>query len=355
MEKHGINIGGRPVGKDSPVFIIAEAGINHNGDLAMARELVSSAADCGADAVKFQTFKADRVVTAGAPKAMYQLEVTDKSESQLEMLEKVELGESEHRELKALAEGRGMVFLSTPYNFEDIELLEAVGVDAYKVASGQIIEHVFLERVVATGKPLLLSTGMATMAEVEAAVKVIERSCEGPLEERLILMQCTTNYPSPIEDANLRVIETLRSRFGCQVGYSDHTLGDEAVIAAVALGASVIEKHYTLDKSLPGPDHQSSATPLEFKELVGKIRRTEVAMGSAVKEPTNAEISNAKGMRRSLATAHSIKRGEVIGEEVLTFKRPSTGMEPGLYKTIVGKKAAKDIEAGVLLEKDMVE
>jgi len=355
MKKPGVKIGNLLIGSNSPIFIIAEAGINHNGDPVMARELVSSAAAFGADAVKFQTFKADRVVTHGAPKAEYQLEVTDKAESQLEMLERVELDEAEHRELKTLADSKGIVFLSTPYNFEDIELLETLGVDAYKIASGQIVEHAFLQRVAGTAKPIILSTGMATMAEIEAAVKIIERSCTGALEEKLILMQCTTNYPSLIEDANLRVIETLRSRFGCHVGYSDHTLGTEAVIAAVALGAAVIEKHYTLDKTLPGPDHLSSATPLELKELVVKIRRTEAALGSEIKEPSKAEILNATGMRRSLATTRAVKCGEVITQEILTFKRPSSGMAPQLYSMVIGKRVVRDIEAGVLLDKDMVE
>jgi N,N'-diacetyllegionaminate synthase len=346
-----IRIGNKTIGGSSSVFLIAEAGVNHNGDLAMARRLVHEAASCGADCIKFQTFKAERVVTAEAPKAKYQLGTTEKSESQLDMLRKIELKPEHHLELKEYAESLDLVFLSTPYNFEDIDLLESIGVLAYKVASGQIVEHPFLRKISRTGKPIFLSTGMATMAEVDNALRTIrdERN------DRVVLLQCTTNYPSRIEDANLRVIQTFRSVFGCLVGYSDHTIGVESAIASVVLGAKVIEKHFTLDKNLPGPDHSSSMTPEELRSLVDKIHKTEASLGKAQKEPTETEKENSIGMRRSIVASRDIQKGEVITVDNITFKRPATGLSPQFYDIILGKKALKDISYDELLEKDMIE
>jgi N,N'-diacetyllegionaminate synthase len=350
-KKEIIHMEGKNVGAGFPVFIIAEAGVNHNGDPDIARMLVEKAADCGADCIKFQTFKAERVVTENAPKAKYQMETTDRSESQLDMLKKIELSPEHHSDLKKYAEQLGLVFLSTPYNFEDVDFLESMGVSAYKVASGQIVELPFLQRIAETGKPVFLSTGMADMREIEEALRAIRETGN----QKTVLLQCTTNYPSLIEDANVRVIPALRSAFHVPVGYSDHTIGEEAAIAAVALGAVVIEKHFTLDKNLPGPDHSSSVTPDELKSLTEKIRRTELSLGSDRKGPSAVERENAPGMRRSIVASRIIRKGDVIHREDISFKRPATGLSPVYYDRIVGKKAAKEIAKDKILQEDMIE
>lgn len=349
--KQEIRIGSQIISNQSPVFIIAEAGVNHNGNLDMARRLIEEAASCGADCIKFQTFKAERVVTTSAPKAKYQLGTTDKTESQLDMLRKIELKPEHHSELKLYAEKLGLIFLSTPYNFEDIDLLENIGVLAYKVASGQIVEHPFLRKIAKTGKPIFLSTGMATLAEIDNALRSIHD--EG--NDRVVLLQCTTNYPSRIEDANLRVLQTFRSVFGCLVGYSDHTIGIESAITSVALGARVIEKHFTLDKNLPGPDHSSSMIPEELKSLVNQIHMTEASLGSAQKEPIEIEKENSIGMRRSIVASRNIQKGEMITADNITFKRPATGLSPRFYDIILGKRAIKDISYDELLQMEMIE
>lgn len=346
-----IKIGDITISGNSPVFIIAEAGVNHNGDLEIAKRLTKEAAVSGADCIKFQTFKAERVVTKNAPKAKYQLETTDKTENQIDMLRKIELKPEQHIELKQYAEELGIVFLSTPYNMEDVDLLEDIGVLAYKVASGQIVEIPFLRKIAVTGKPIFLSTGMSTLAEIDTALNTIMK--EG--NDQVVVLQCTTNYPSSFKDANLRVLQTLESTFGSLVGYSDHTIGEEAVIAAVALGAKVIEKHFTLDKDLPGPDHSSSMTPLEFKLLTEKIRRTESSLGSTKKTPTEIEKENAVGMRRSIVASRNIRIGDTINDDSITFKRPATGLSPQFFDMILGKKAAKNISVDELLQMDMIQ
>jgi len=350
-KKKTILLEGRNVGEGFPVFIIAEAGVNHNGDPDVARKLVEKAAECGADCIKFQTFKAERVVTRGAPKAKYQMETTATAESQMDMLKKVELSPEHHIDLKKYAQELGLVFLSTPYNFEDVDLLERIGVSAYKVASGQIVELPFLQKIAKTGKPVFLSTGMADKGEIEEALRTIRKSGN----QKTVLLQCTTNYPSLIEDANLRVIPALRSAFHIPVGYSDHTIGEEAAIAAVALGAVVIEKHFTLDKKLPGPDHSSSVTPDELKSLTEKIRRTELSLGSDRKSPSAVERENAVGVRRSIVASRTIRKGAIIHTEDISFKRPATGLSPVYYDRIVGKKAAKEIAEDEILQEDMIE
>lgn len=349
--KNIIRVGHKTIGEGYPVFIIAEAGVNHNGKWSIAKRLVREAAMAGADCVKFQTFKAERVVTVNAPKAAYQLETTNALESQLDMLKKIELKPEYHARLKRYAEKLGLIFISTPYNFEDVDLLEKVKVSAYKVASGQIVEGPFLKKIARTCKPIFLSTGMATMKEVGVAVKIIKK--EG--NDKLILLQCTTDYPSKIEDANVRAMRTLEKSFKCLAGYSDHTVGSEAALAAVALGAKVIEKHFTLDKDLPGPDHSTSMTPAEFKEFARKIRLVEKALGDGIKRPSAREVKNAKGMRRSAVAAKYIGKGEAIEKNALTFKRPATGLRPEFYYSLIGKRARKDIAKDEVLKKDMVE
>ncbi len=346
-----VEIGNKRIGEGFPAFIIAEAGVNHNGELVLAEKLISEAANAGADCIKFQTFKADRVVTHRAPKAAYQLQVTDENESQYDMLKKIELSNDDHVHLKRYAEEKGIIFLSTPYNSEDIAILEEVNVPAYKIASGQIVEIAFLRHVAKTMKPIIVSTGMANIEEISAALDVVYDTGN----RNVILMQCTTNYPSQIEDANIRVVPALKDRYKCLVGYSDHTIGNEATLAAVSLGACVIEKHFTIDKTLPGPDHSSSVEPGDLKDLIVQVRRVEMALGSSEKQPTAREIENAKGMRRSIVACRNIKAGDGIKKDDITFKRPASGIKPQLYDEIIGKKVKRDIGADEIITMEEVE
>jgi len=335
-----VEINGRRIGPGNPCFVIAEAGVNHNGDLAVALELVRRAAECGADAVKFQTFRAERVATAGARKAAYQLANTKPGESQIDMLKALELSEEVHVELIDACNAAGIIFLSTPYNVEDIEMLDRLGVPAFKIASGQIVELAFLDAIRRTERPALLSTGMASLGEVERAISVF-----GDQRDRLVVLQCTTNYPSPVCDANLRAMLTMRDAFGVRVGYSDHTAGMSAAIASVALGACVVEKHFTLSRSMPGPDHSSSAEPAEFAELVRSIRDVEAALGTPMKRPTDSELLNRPQMRRSIVARVAIPAGWVLTDSMVTFKRPGTGISPAKLNDVVGRSALVPIAA----------
>lgn len=343
-----IGIAGRPIGLDHPCFIIAEAGVNHNGDVALARELIHAAKECGADSIKFQTFKAERVVMKEAPKAAYQLEVTDPEESQFNMLKKLELSEAAHEELLHLARSLGLIFLSTPYSREDAVLLDRLGVPAFKVASGQIIELNFLEFVARLSKPLLLSTGMSTLEEVKRAVATIRASGNN----QVILLQATTNYPASPDEANLRALDTMAQACSVGVGYSDHTPGIAVVLAAVARGACVVEKHFTLDRNLPGPDQRCSADPAEFAALVRGIREVQSALGDGVKRPSAGELPNITGMRRSIVAAVDIPPGQTLTSEMLLFKRPETGISPARLHEILGRKTAVTIPQGTLLSFD---
>lgn len=345
-----LQIGGQAVGPGHPVLIIAEAGVNHNGDLSLAKTLVRSAADCGANCVKFQTFRANSVATEQAPKAKYQLEVTDPHESQLEMLRKLELSAEAHVELLRLCRETGIGFLSTPYGFEEAAMLHDIGVPAFKVASGQIVELSFLEFLGRMQRPIVLSTGMATLDEVERGVSAIRATgnCH------IVLLQCTTNYPSTPADANLLAMRTMAEACSALVGYSDHTVGISVSLAAVALGACVIEKHLTLDKNLPGPDHACSAIPGEFGELVRGIREVEAALGTGVKQPSESERRNIAGMRRSIVAAVDIPAGTKIESRMLTFKRPGTGMSPALIGEVMGRESAVSIPKNALLSPDQL-
>lgn len=345
-----VRFGNTEIGPRYPVFIIAEAGVNHNGDIDMALRLVREAKRVGADCVKFQTFKAERVVTEEAPKAAYQLTTTSPGESQVDMLRKLELAESAYEDLMAECREEDILFLSTPYNIEDVDFLDSLSVPAFKIASGQAVEPYFLEYVARRGKPILISTGMCTLAEVDRAVRVVR----GTGNDQIVVLQCTTNYPSAMEDCNLRAMITMRDTLDVLVGYSDHTKGLTAAAASVALGACVVEKHFTLDKTLPGPDHSSSSDPQEFKELVKQIREVELALGSTLKSPSGVERKNAIGMRRSIVAKDRILSGQVITDEMLTFKRPATGLKPIFMPDIVGRVAACDIEADQMLSWEMV-
>lgn len=333
------------IGTHQPVFIIAEAGINHNGNLELAKQLIQAAKSCGADCVKFQTFKAERVVTEEAPKAEYQLKTTDPKESQVEMLKRLELNRDAYKELIALSREYDIMFLSTPYNIEDVDLLDELGVSAFKLASICIPEHYFLQYVARKGKPMIVSTGMATLAEVDDAVRAIRETGN----DQLIVLQCTTNYPSRLEDANLKAMKTMQNAFDVLVGYSDHTQDDTACIASVALGAALIEKHFTMDKTLPGPDQSSSADPEEFSRMVKNIRNVEKVLGSARKEPCRIEKINAKGMRRSIVAKINIEAGDTIGNQSITFKRPATGICPVYLDKVIGKKAKWKINEDTII------
>jgi len=346
-----LTIDGHRIAADAPVFIIAEAGVNHNGDPAMAAELIRAACRTGADCVKFQTFKAERVVTAAAPKARYQLGTTDPAESQLDMLRKLELGEPHYRTLLDLARAEGIACISTPYNEEDVDFLDALGISAFKLASISCAEPSFLRYVAEKGRPIILSTGMATLDEVRSAVAAIHATGN----PQLVLLQCTTNYPSRIEDTNLRAMLTLRDATGVLAGYSDHTPSHTACIAAVALGACMIEKHFTLDKSLPGPDQSTSCDPAEFTALVRAIRDTELALGHGRKEPAEIETINAIGMRRSIAARVNIPIGTTLTAAMLTLKRPATGLAPVLIDQLIGRTATREIAADELLAWESVQ
>jgi len=343
---NAIEIAGRKIGEDHPVFIIAEVGVNHNGDLDLAKKLIQEAARCGADCVKFQTFRADRVVTKDAPKARYQLKTTSADESQEAMLRSLEMPNDHYKEIIECCNDEGVVFISTPYNIEDVDFLDELGVPAYKLASIHAAEPWFSAYVARKGKPIILSTGMATLDEIDRTVRAIRETGNTDL----ILLQCTTNYPSRLEDTNLRAMHTLAEVFKTQVGYSDHTQGDTACIVSIGLGATVIEKHFTLDKSMPGPDQSTSADPEEFTRLVRYVRNAEIVLGSSVKEPCEIEKENSPGMRRSIVAKCNIKQGDIITEAMLTFKRPSSGLSPRYMDEIIGKRAQEDISPDTLVQ-----
>jgi N,N'-diacetyllegionaminate synthase len=346
-----IKIGSNVISEKNPCFIIAEIGVNHNGDINLAKRMVDEALRCGANCVKFQTYRTERLVTKKSPKADYQLEVTNKEESQFDMLKKLELSTNQYEELIEYTKQTGTTFLSTPYNIEDIEFLEKLGVEAFKVASGQIVEKPFLYALAEKGLPVIISTGMAYLSEIDEAVRVFKDSGN----ENLILLQCTTNYPASIEDSNIRAMTTMNKAFDCLVGYSDHTENEISVLAAVATGATIIEKHFTLDKSMPGPDHSSSANPEEMTSLVQNIRKTELCLGNKYKSPSQIELNNSKGMRRSLVTISAIKKGDTLTKENIGFKRPASGLHPNYIYKVTGKKVSTDLAADSLLELSNIE
>ncbi len=345
-EPRSVHVGSRAIGPARPAFVIAEAGVDHGGDLERAGRLVSAARLAGADCIKFQTFAAERVASAAAPKAPYQLQTTSPDESQLEMLRALQLDEASHRVLRDMCDREGIVFLSTPYSVEDVEVLERLDVPAYKIASALIVEPDFVRYVAERGKPVILSTGLADLDEVGTAVELVRSAGN----DELVVLQCTTIYPASSTDANLRAMETMRRELDVLVGYSDHTVGAATARAAVALGAVVVEKHLTLDRSLPGPDHASSASPEELTQLVKSIREVEAALGDGIKRPSAAELANREGMRRSLVAAASIPPGTMLAEDMLTTKRPGTGIPPGDLARVVGRTANVEIPADEPIE-----
>ena len=324
----------------SRIYIIAEAGVNHNGSLELAKRLVRAAAEAGVDAVKFQTFKADTLVSRDAPKADYQKQTTDAAESQYQMLKKLELSEESHRELKALCAQLGVAFLSTPFDITDIPFLSALDMPFFKVPSGAITDLPYLRAINAQKKPVLLSTGMATEDEVAAALKLLP-DCE------VTLLHCTTEYPCPYGDVNLKALQTLQTRFNLPVGYSDHTQGIEVSVAAAALGAMVIEKHFTLDRTMEGPDHKSSLEPNELKALVTSVRHiTDALSGDGTKTPVEAERAIASVARKSIVAKRAIAAGEVFSTASLATMRPGTGISPMRWDEVVGRMASRAFSAG---------
>ena len=329
-------------------LIIAEAGVNHNGDLNLARRLIDAAAAAGADFVKFQTFKADRQVTRSAKKADYQVQTTDSAESQHDMLRRLEINEAMHHELIAHCATRNIAFFSTGFDIESVDLLVSLGQDHFKIPSGEITNLPYLCHIGQLGKAVILSSGMATMGDIEAAIDVLERA--GTPRAKLTVLHCTTEYPTPMSDVNLRAMQSIQSAFGVAVGYSDHTRGIEVAIAAVAMGATVIEKHFTLDRKLPGPDHQASLEPAELTAMVAAIRNIEVALGDGIKRLTSSEAKNKPVARKSLVASREIKAGEKFTSKNITVKRPGTGISPMRWDEIIGKKALRDFMADELID-----
>ncbi len=325
---------------NKPVFIIAEAGVNHNGDISIARRLIDAAKESGADAVKFQTFKAEEVVCRNAEKAQYQIENTGCSESQYDMIKALELSNEDFIKLKEYADDTCIMFLSTPFDHVSADFLEGLGMPLFKIPSGEITNIPLLEHIARKQKPIILSTGMSTLGEVEEAVNTLE----GNGAADITLLHCTTSYPAPVESVNLYAMETMRNAFKLPVGYSDHTEGITIPIAAAALGATVIEKHFTLDKKMPGPDHRSSLEPDELKAMVTAIRDVESAMGDGIKRPSDAEKENINIARKSIVAKNDMEKDIIIDEEMLSFKRPGDGLPPKYMLKIIGRKTKKPIK-----------
>lgn len=344
-----ISIAGRKVGPGWPCFIIAEVGVSHNGDVRLARQMVKLAARVGADAVKFQSFKADRLASPSTPKAEYQMRTTESKESQLEMLRRLELSPGAHRELMNYCRQRDILFMSSPFDEESANFLAELPIEVFKIPSGEITNLPFLMHVARKGKPMIVSTGMSNLSEVEVAVRTIENVGN----RDLVLLQCVSNYPADPAEANLRAMHTMAAAFDFPVGYSDHTLGIEVALAAVALGACVIEKHFTLDRTLPGPDHQASLEPDELEALVKGIRIVEAALGHGRKEPADSERQTAAVARKSIVAARNIPAGTTLTEELTAIKRPGTGLPPCMLAQVVGRVATTDIPAGRLLTLEM--
>jgi N-acetylneuraminate synthase len=328
------------------VFIIAEAGVNHNGSLDLALKLIEAAKGTGADAIKFQSFRANLLASKSARKAAYQERTTSATESQLQMLQSLELDVVAHRKLIDHCGKIGIQFLSSPFDIESADMLDDLKVPLFKIPSGEITNLPFLGHLARKGKPLILSTGMSTLSEVEEAVSTIKASSTS----QLTLLHCVTEYPAPYSEVNLRAMQTLKTTFGLPVGYSDHTPGIEISVAAVALGAEVIEKHFTLDRSLPGPDHRASLEPDEFRQMVSAIRNTEAALGSGIKTPAACEIPNISIARKSVVAARTLDSGHILTAADLTIKRPGHGLAPKLLPELIGRTLRQSVAEDEVIE-----
>lgn len=330
------------------ILIIAEAGVNHNGDLDLAKRLIDVAAEAGADLVKFQTFSADRLATRTAPKADYQNQTTDGAESQQQMLSRLELSIAMHQALIAHCAARNIGFFSTGYDIESVDFLVSLGQDHFKIPSGEITNLPYLRHVGQFGKTVILSSGMATLGDIEAAITVLEQA--GTTREGITVLHCTTEYPTPMGEVNLRAMQSIQAAFGVAVGYSDHTPGIEVATAAAALGASVIEKHFTLDRNLPGPDHKASLEPDELKAMVAAVRNIEIALGDGIKRLTPSEIRNKPVARKSLVASRAIKAGEAFNAGNITIKRPGSGISPMRLDEVLGRRAPRNFDPDEMIE-----
>ena len=333
----------------SHTIIIAEAGVNHNGSIELAKQLVDKAAEAGVDYIKFQTFKASKLVTKTAKQAEYQQKnIGKEGDSQFQMLKKLELTPENHEILIAYCKDKGIKFFSTAFDFDSIEYLHSLNLGLWKIPSGEVTNYPFQKRIATYNEKTILSTGMCNMVDVRAAVEALYKN--GLSKENLFLLHCNTEYPTPFEDVNLKAMEALRKEFGVEVGYSDHTRGIEVPIAAVALGATVIEKHFTLDRNMPGPDHKASLEPDELKAMVSAIRNIEKALGSADKKVSDSERKNITIARKSIVAAADIKKGELLTEDNITVKRPGTGISPMRWEEVLGTTAVRDFQEDELIE-----
>jgi N,N'-diacetyllegionaminate synthase len=328
-------------------FIIAEAGVNHNGSIELAKQLIDVAVNAGADAVKFQTFKAEKLLSKSAKKADYQKETTSGNESQFEMIKKLELDLASHHILIDYCKIKGILFLSTPFDLESIDLLDKLGINIFKIPSGEITNLPYLEKIAKLNKQIILSTGMSNLGDIEKALEVL--TFYGTDINKIIILHANTEYPTPMEDVNLRAMITIGKAFNVKYGYSDHTKGIEVPIAAVALGASVIEKHFTLDKTMEGPDHKASLEPIELENMVHSIRNIEKALGNGIKQISASEQKNIKIARKSIVASRNIEAGEILTEDNLCIKRPGNGISPMRWYEILGSKAVKSYKEDDLI------
>lgn len=328
------------------VFIIAEAGVNHNGDIKLAFRLIDEAAKSGVDAIKFQTFKSSKVISKFAPKAEYQQENEKRSQSQLDMVKRLELSFEQFKILKEYCDSKNIMFLSTPFDHESIDFLYELGLKIFKIPSGEINNLPYLIKVGKLNKKVILSTGMSTLGEIETAIDILRENGTNDI----IILHCNTEYPTPIEDVNLLAMNTIKDALKVDVGYSDHTLGIEVPIAAVALGAKVIEKHFTLDKNMEGPDHRASIEPHELTEMVRCIRNIETALGNGIKKPSKSELKNKNIARKGIVANYDISKGQIFDELNLAIKRPGNGISPMLWDEIIGKVAKRDFKEDEMIE-----
>ena len=330
------------------IFIIAEAGVNHNGSIDLAKKLIDAAVDAKVDAVKFQTFKTENLVCKDAKKAKYQKENTDKeNESQYEMIKKLELDIESHKELISYCREKNIMFLSTPFDLDSIKLLDGLGLEIFKIGSGEITNLPYLREIGKLGKKVILSSGMSTIYEIKDALDILTKA--GTKKESIAILHANTQYPTPMEDVNLRAMQTIKETLKVEIGYSDHTLGIEVPTAAAALGAAVIEKHFTLDKNMEGPDHKASLEPNELKAMVKAIRNIELALGSDIKRPSPSEQENIAIARKSIVAKREIKKGELFSEDNLAVKRPGNGMNPMKWDEVIGTFSAKDYKEDELI------
>ncbi len=346
-----ISIQDKLIGDEQPCFMIAEAGVNHNGSVDTAKRLIDAAASAGADAVKFQTFSADRLALADTPLAGYQKEHITHTSDQQQMLKELELPLPAFRDLMDHCAKRGVIFLSSPFDEISADLLNDLGVAAFKVPSGELTNHSNLDHIARKGKPVILSTGMSTLGEVESALRVVENAGN----DQIILLQCTSAYPADVRDVNLNAMLTLKRAFRYPVGFSDHTEGGDIALAAVALGARVVEKHLTLDRGLPGPDHQASIEPDELAAMIRSIRRVEQALGDGRKRPSRQEQENAKLVRKSICAKKDIPKGAIIEMSALILSRPGDGLPPSFLPILLGKRASQAIGAGTQISLEMIQ